>query len=92
MGIPNQKIWVPNPGIFFLFFIDFSTPCTNLPKRQESLFLSYAEQKVTYEFSAQYLHVCGYGKPSNCTTVIEAKEQKVGPDRECPKQPSITSD
>ena len=24
--MPDQKIWVPNPGFFF-FFIDFSTAC-----------------------------------------------------------------
>ena len=32
------------------------------------------------------------GKPSNFTTVIEAKRQKVGPHGECPKKPSITGD
>ena len=28
---------------------------------------------------------CGKGKPSNFTTVIEAKRLKFGPDKECPK-------
>ena len=52
-------------------------------KFEIEIFLAMPNSKLcTYEFSAQYLYFCGQGKPSNFTTVIEAKRQKIGPDRE----------
>ena len=49
------------------------------------MFVAMPDCSLPTNFQLNILNSSLQGEPSKFTTVIEAKRQKIGPDRECPR-------